>query len=156
MTTRRTLMRRGAGTVFLTLTLVAFALPAGAALKSEHVVKVERVAALGRVLFSEKGFALYTYAKDTKDHSKCDGACLSAWPALTVAKNVKPTGVAGLGVMMRSDGAHQVTWHGHPLYLFTSDTRKGVVTGNGVAGFHAAVLEKTTTKSTTTVKSYGY
>ena len=130
-------------------------LTAGAS--TSHVVKVERIAHLGTVLFSERGFALYTYGRDTRNHSNCNGTCLAAWPALTVAKGVTPTGVSGLGVIVRSNGQHQVTWHHHPLYTFTSDA-KGKVTGNGVAGFHAAVLKKVTPSATTTTatKSYGY
>ncbi|MDE3083540.1 MAG: hypothetical protein KGJ39_09025, partial [Acidobacteriota bacterium] len=51
---------------------------------------------------------------------------------------------------------HQVTWRGHPLYLFTSDTR-GRVSGNGVADFHVAILKKTSSTTTTTAtKSYNY
>lgn len=135
--------------------IVVASAPAGAALR--RVVKVERVVHIGTVLFSERGFALYTYASDTKNHSNCNGSCLAAWPALTVAKGVTPTGIAGLGVIVRSNGKHQVTWHGKPLYTFTSDT-KGKVSGNGVAGFHAAIVTKASTGATTTTatKSYGY
>ena len=124
---------------------------------TRHVVKVERVAHLGTVLFSERGFALYTYGRDTLNHSNCNGSCLSAWPALTVSKGVTPTGVAGLGVIVRSNGKRQVTWRHHPLYTFTSDA-KGKVTGNGVAAFHAAILKKAsaTSVTTTTTRSYGY
>jgi predicted lipoprotein with Yx(FWY)xxD motif len=135
--------------------LFALALPAGATTKSERAVKVERVAKYGEVLFSVKGFALYTYAHDTKNHSTCEGSCLSAWPALEVAKDVRPTGVAGLGVIVRSNGTHQVTWHGRPLYTFASDTRRGEVSGDGVGGFRLARLSSATT-TTTTTHSYGY
>jgi predicted lipoprotein with Yx(FWY)xxD motif len=135
--------------------LFALALPVGATTKSERAVKVERVAKYGEVLFSAKGFALYTYAHDTKNHSTCDASCLSAWPALEVASGVRPTGVTGLGVIVRAGGAHQVTWHGRPLYIFASDSRRGEVTGDGVGGFHVARLSSGTT-TTTTTHSYGY
>ena len=136
--------------------LAVAALPAGATTKSERAVTIKRVAAFGEVLFTVRGYALYTYGADTKNHSNCDGSCLAAWPALTVAKGVRPTGTAGLGVIVRSNGTHQVTWRGHPLYLFTSDTR-GRVSGNGVADFHVAILKKTSSTTTTTAtKSYGY
>ena len=38
---------------------------------------------------------------------------------------------------MRSDGSTQVTYAGHPLYTYTSDTSPGDTTGNGVNSFGA-------------------
>lgn len=157
MTTgNRSIGRRLAQGGLAVLGALAFALPAGATLRDQHVVKVERIAKFGEVLFSVKGYALYTYGADTKNHSNCNGSCLSAWPALTVAKGDRPTGYSGLGYIVRSNGEHQVTWRGRPLYLFTSDSR-GVVGGNGVANFHAAVVKALsgTSSTTTTMKSYG-
>jgi predicted lipoprotein with Yx(FWY)xxD motif len=109
---------------------------------------------LGKVLFTTSDMALYTYDRDTKDHSNCNGSCLAAWPALTIAKGLTPSGrgVSGLGVIIRSNGERQVTWKGRPLYRFVSDT-KGKVTGNGVAGFAAARLSA---KATTTTTAGGY
>ncbi len=126
------------------------------AAKTRVEVKVAG-SSLGKVLFTTSDMALYTYDRDTKDHSNCNGSCLSAWPALTVPKGVTPTarGVRGLGVMVRSNGERQVTWDGKPLYRFVSDT-KGKVTGNGVAGFSAARVGAKTTKSSTTTTSGGY
>ncbi len=73
--------------------------------KTRLEVKVEKTS-LGKVLFTTTGMALYTYGADTKNHSNCNGSCLAAWPALTVAKGLTPTGsgVSGLGVMVRSNG----------------------------------------------------
>jgi predicted lipoprotein with Yx(FWY)xxD motif len=157
MATKALMVRRGLVPLAGVVTAFALGVPAGAL--AQRVVKVERVASLGTVLFNEKGFALYTYGSDTKNHSNCNGSCLSAWPALTVAKGVTPTGISGLGVIVRSNGKRQVTWHGRPLYTFASDT-KGKVTGNGVAGFHAAIMTKasasSTTSTTTATRSYNY
>ena len=136
------------------LAALAFVLPAGANTRVQRVVKVERAAKLGEVLFSLKGYALYTYAKDTKNHSNCNGSCLAIWPALTVAKGRRPIGYSGLGFIVRSNGQHQVTWRGRPLYLFASDKR-GEVAGNGVADFHAVIVKALSRTPTTTVKSYG-
>lgn len=124
------------------------------AAKTRAEVKIAN-SSLGKVLFTTSDMALYTYDRDTKDHSNCNGSCLSAWPALTVPKGITPTGrgVRGLGVIVRSNGERQVTWDGKPLYLFVSDT-KGKVTGNGVAGFSAARLSAKAT--TTTTGGYSY
>lgn len=145
---------RLAGAVLASVAVVSLGATAGASTKSEHVVKVERVAPFGEVLFSAKGFALYTYAHDTKNHSTCTGGCLAAWPAFDVARGVRPTGVAGLATMRRSNGKLQVTWRGRPLYTFASDATRNKVTGNGVGDFHVARLS--TSKVTTTTRSYGY
>ncbi len=122
--------------------------------KARLEVKVMN-SSLGKVLFTTSDMALYTYDRDTKDHSNCNGSCLSAWPALTIPKGITPTGlgVRGLGVMVRSNGERQVTWDGKPLYRFVSDT-KGKVTGNGVAGFSAARVSVKVT--TTTTGGYSY
>lgn len=148
--------RRARALLLIALLCGAVAFGGSVGASQRRVVKVERIAHLGTVLFSERGYALYTYGHDTLNHSNCKGSCLSAWPALMVAKGVTPTGVAGLGVIVRSNGKRQVTWRHHPLYTFTSDA-KGKVTGNGVAGFHAAILKKASaTSATTTTRSYGY
>ncbi len=133
------------GCVALTVSSVA-----SASIKTERVLKVEVVAGHGRVLFDLKGFALYTYAKDTRDHSRCSGSCLAIWPALTVAHGVRPTGLAGLGVFNRGGGVEQVTWKGWPLYTFASDAR-GKVSGNGVADFRVASLTPAKSASSTSV-----
>ncbi|MBW4077372.1 MAG: hypothetical protein HIU84_02420 [Acidobacteria bacterium] len=124
--------------------------------KTRLEVKIVK-SSLGKVLFTTSGKALYTYDRDTKDHSNCNGSCISAWPAFTVPKGITPTGrgVRGLGVMVRSNGERQVTWNGHPLYRFVSDP-KGKVTGNGVAGFVAARAGTTWRMTTTTSGGYSY
>ena len=68
-------------------------------------------------------------------------ACASAWPPLLA--NGKPTAGTGLtasklGTITRSGGNHQVTYNGHPLYLFIKDKKPGQTTGQGVTAFGAA------------------
>jgi predicted lipoprotein with Yx(FWY)xxD motif len=98
----------------------------------------------GRVLTNSKGFALYWYAEDTPNSSKCTGSCASTWPPLLgkpeAAMGVNLTG--GLGTIARPDGTIQATYKGHPLYLYVLDTKAGKITGNGVGGEWHVMLKK--------------
>jgi predicted lipoprotein with Yx(FWY)xxD motif len=94
-----------------------------------------KTAAVGgvTVLTNAKGFTLYSFAPDSATKSTCNGACAKAWPP------VKPgTGSAVKGAfstIKRSDGATQLTFHGHPLYTFVGDKSPGQAKGNGVNAF---------------------
>ncbi len=154
----------GALSLLATTGVVAMSAPAQAGVRREVVVTLWKSPHDGKVLVTTRGFALYTYGRDRKDHSNCAGGCLALWPPLLVAKGVVPLGrgVAGIGVMTRSNGQRQVTFRGLPLYLFKSDTRRDEVNGQNVADFHVAHLgpltvTKTKSTTTTTTKSgYGY
>jgi len=99
---------------------------------------------LGTFLTGPNGKTLYTHAGDSTNTSTCSGACLTAWPALTVASGQHPTagsGVTGtLGTFSRSDGSLQVTYNGLPLYYWQGDTKAGDTTGQGVNGFSVALV----------------
>ncbi len=134
--------------------------PAGAAkppaVRVDRVAHVATVAGIGRILVDARGYALYTYDRDGKDHSTCTGSCLAAWPALTVPARERPTGVPGLSVFARAKDVRQVAWRSHPLYTYVGDTRPGVVSGNGVGGFHVVVLGPGRRPTTTTTATPGY
>jgi predicted lipoprotein with Yx(FWY)xxD motif len=93
----------------------------------------------GKILVNGRsGLTLYLFAHDGKNKSNCTGSCASIWPALTVSG--KPTAGAGvsaskLGEITRGHG-HQVTYAGHPLYMFMSDTSAGQTSGEGVNSFY--------------------
>jgi predicted lipoprotein with Yx(FWY)xxD motif len=99
---------------------------------------------LGTFLTGPTGKTLYTHAGDSMNTSTCTGACLTAWPALTVASGEQPTagsGVTGtLGTFSRSDGTLQVTYNGLPLYYWQGDSKAGDTTGQGVNGFTVALV----------------
>ena len=106
-------------------------------------MKTASSAKFGTILVNSAGMALYTYGPDDGGAtSKCTGACLQAWPALTVPAGTTPTlasGVAGtLATSKQANGTLQVTYNGKLLYTFLSDTAPGQVTGNGVAMFSVA------------------
>ncbi|MFI5034579.1 MAG: hypothetical protein ACHQFZ_00035 [Acidimicrobiales bacterium] len=127
--------------------------PAGAALKSLAVVKTHKVSAFGTILETTQGLPVYTLKTDHKNKSTCTGACAAAWPAVTVPAGDAPVGVAGLGSFMRSNGTHQVTLHGRPLYTFSGDT-KGKVTGNSSNGFSVVVIKAASSPPATTTTVY--
>jgi predicted lipoprotein with Yx(FWY)xxD motif len=98
-------------------------------------------ASLGQILVDSQGRTLYLFKKDTGITSTCTGACAAAWPPLLV--NGKPTAGSGaraslLGSTMRAEGKTQVTYNGHPLYLFAQDQKPGETNGQGVSAFGAA------------------
>jgi predicted lipoprotein with Yx(FWY)xxD motif len=106
-------------------------------------IKTASSSQFGTILVNGAGMALYTYGPNNGGTTNmCMGACLQAWPAVTVPTGTTPTlasGVAGtLGTAMQSDGTLQVTYNGMLLYTFVSDTSPGQVTGNGVAKFSVA------------------
>jgi predicted lipoprotein with Yx(FWY)xxD motif len=84
------------------------------------------------VLANAKGFTLYSFAPDTPVSSKCYGSCAAYWPPVT------GTPAAGQGLpgkvttITRTDGTHQLTYNGHPLYTYIGDTAPGQATGNNL------------------------
>ncbi len=120
---------------------------------------------LGKVLATSGGMTLYLYTPDGKNRSNCYGSCAALWPPL-IAKG-KPRAGAGvrqklLGVTRRRDGKRQVTYHGHPLYRYSGDSKPGQVKGEGYGGIWYAlnaagnkVEPHTSTGTTTTSGGYG-
>ena len=95
---------------------------------------------LGRILVDGNGRTLYLFEADTGTQSTCSGACAKVWPPLTTSGAVIGTGGASqpsIGTAKRLDGSVQVTFGGHPLYYFVSDTKAGDVTGEGLTSFGA-------------------
>lgn len=93
---------------------------------------------LGTILVNSQGRTLYLFKKDVGTKSACSGACAQNWPP--VHSTGKPTAGSGadaslLGTTMRSDGTKQVTYNGHPLYLFSGDSSSGDTTGEGINAF---------------------
>jgi predicted lipoprotein with Yx(FWY)xxD motif len=99
-------------------------------------VMAAKVGKYGTVLVAANGKTLYRYTPDKKNVSVCTGACAAYWPPLLVKGTAKPTAGSGvsaklLGVTMRSNGAHQVTYAGYPLYYYAADKKAGQASGEG-------------------------
>ena len=100
-------------------------------------VSVEN-AGLGNILVSSQGRTLYMFSMDSGTMSACTGACAVNWPPLRASG--KPTVGNGarasiVSTTARSDGKRQVTYNGHPLYLFKGDNKPGDTNGEGLTAF---------------------
>ena len=103
-----------------------------------YQVKVGKTSA-GNALVGEDGKTLYFFAKDTNGTIACTGSCTGTWPPFTLDAGEKTSAGQGvtaswLATVMRPDGKTQVTYNGHPLYYFASDTAAGDAKGNGYGG----------------------
>jgi predicted lipoprotein with Yx(FWY)xxD motif len=103
-------------------------------------IGVSDIGGLGKVLVDSQGRTVNLFEKDTGPNSTCFGACATEWPPVTT--NGEPTAGTGLtasmlGTTKRSDGKTQVTYNGHPLYLFEADKKPGDATGQNVDAFGA-------------------
>jgi predicted lipoprotein with Yx(FWY)xxD motif len=93
---------------------------------------------LGNILVDAQGRTLYLFRSDSGTKSACTGACAIDWPPLratgkpTIGGGVTPSIIA---TSVRSDGKPQVTYNGHPLYLFSGDQKPGDTNGEGVNAF---------------------
>jgi predicted lipoprotein with Yx(FWY)xxD motif len=95
-------------------------------------------ASLGNILVNSQGRTLYLFSRDSGTISECNGACADNWPPLRASG--KPTIGSGaraslISTSTRSDGARQVTYNGHPLYLFENDSKPGDTNGEGLNAF---------------------
>ena len=101
-------------------------------------VGIANDANLGKILVDSQGRTLYLFQKDDGTKSACYGACATAWPPLRA--NGKPTIGDGASASLvattaRSDGKPQVTYGGHPLYLYQGDQKPGDANGQGLTAF---------------------
>ncbi|HWB69645.1 MAG TPA: hypothetical protein VG518_06675 [Solirubrobacterales bacterium] len=102
------------------------------------IVSVTTVPGVGRVLVSSEGLTLYDFHADSGGKSACYGACAKAWPPLSTDSAPQPSNgviAAKLGTSRRKDGTLQVTYAGHPLYLYAADAKPGDAKGNDVSSF---------------------
>ena len=95
---------------------------------------------LGDVLVDSENRTVYLCKGDKRAKGACFGPCAHDWPPVRVTG--KPTAGSGakaamIGTVERSDGKPQVTYNGHPLYLFAGDNATGATNGQGMTAFGA-------------------
>jgi predicted lipoprotein with Yx(FWY)xxD motif len=118
--------------------------PAGVPVTSPITVTTETagsstvLAAVGNPFPGGAGTAtLYSFSKDSATASACTGPCANVWaPLLTSTPPVAGPGVdaSKLGTIQRTDGSFQITYAGHPLYLF-SQALDTTTNGDGITAF---------------------
>ncbi|HSA53538.1 MAG TPA: hypothetical protein VLH10_25930 [Yinghuangia sp.] len=119
---------------------------------------------LGKILVGPGGRTLYMFEADTSGVSTCTGDCAAVWPPLPAVGQTTTGGDAKselLGTTTRPDGAQQVTYNGHPLYLYQGDQQPGDTRGQGLDQFGAKwyvlnVDGNTITKTATPSGDGGY
>jgi predicted lipoprotein with Yx(FWY)xxD motif len=99
-----------------------------------------RHAKVGTYVVDGRGFSLYLFEKDKGKKSSCYGTCARVWTPLTVKG--KPAAGKGLkrallSTTVRTGGAKQVTYGGHPLYYYDDDHKAGQTEGQDVKEFGA-------------------
>jgi predicted lipoprotein with Yx(FWY)xxD motif len=90
---------------------------------------------LGTILVDGKGRTVYVFANDKTNASTCTGSCATDWPPVSAPAQLPATvsGVTGaLGTTTRTDGSHQLTVAGHPVYTFSGDSAAGQTNGQGL------------------------
>ncbi len=100
-------------------------------------VGVTNNSSLGDILVDAHGRTLYLFQRDTGMTSACTGQCTTNWPPLVANA---PTAGSGanttlLGTTKRPDGTTQVTYNGHPVYLYSGDSSAGDANGEGLVAF---------------------
>jgi predicted lipoprotein with Yx(FWY)xxD motif len=79
-----------------------------------------------------------TYSREIQAKSTCSGACAIDWPPLrATGKSTVGSGAnrSLVATNARLDGTTQVTYNGHPVYVFSGDQEPGDTNGQGVNAF---------------------
>ena len=97
-----------------------------------------RASDYGRVLFDDRGYALYAFTRDPRGRSACAEACAESWPPYLVRGSVRVGAgaeAALLATTRRPNGDRQVTYAGRPLYHWVGDREPGAVGCQNVSEF---------------------
>ena len=123
-----------AGAVSVSTGAVAQGAVAQGAVPTAHAARAAKVTLrhthLGNILATSSGFTLYEFTHDHSSANTCVhiSECSATWPALQTSG--RPTAGPGVRASLLSTtrlpgGKTQVTYAGHPLYLYSGDSRPG-------------------------------
>jgi predicted lipoprotein with Yx(FWY)xxD motif len=99
-----------------------------------------RSTSLGKILVNSAGFTVYRFTKDARNKDTCvtTSGCSEVWPPLTTSgRPIAGAGVKAslLSTIKLTGGRKQVTYAGHPLYLYKPATERGETSYVGVSSF---------------------
>ncbi len=88
---------------------------------------------LAHILVNASGDTLYAFSKDPRGRSECNGTCAAKWVPVLGQSAAGRSGVNSrlLGITVRSNGYHQVTYDHHPLYRYVGDKSSRTTNGEG-------------------------
>ena len=106
------------------------------------------------IAFPNANFPVYTLSRGQRGNARshdmndgwgpesaCQGLCAVYWPPLLTSE-LPEAGLGvdrhALGIIVRPDGSHQVTYDGQPLYLFNNDAYIGPIPGAGTKSINGA------------------
>lgn len=121
------------------LALVVATLAGAAQASTSRTVISTKHTSLGTILVNASGKTLYLDTADRPPHFACTGSCLKTWPPLKATGAVKAAGgsKASLFGTTKGPAGKTVTYRGHPLYTFISDSKSSPTRGEGQHGFYA-------------------
>jgi predicted lipoprotein with Yx(FWY)xxD motif len=119
--------------------LVLLGLVAGStAAAAQAAIPATADTAKGKALVNSDGMTLYTFDRDSKGKSNCNGQCANLWLPLIATVDATPSGAFSL--ITRDDGRKQWAYKDKPLYSWSKDSKPGDTTGDGVNNvWHIAV-----------------
>jgi predicted lipoprotein with Yx(FWY)xxD motif len=115
-----------------------------AAAPAAHTARAAKVTLrhtrLGNILATSSGFTLYEFTHDRGPHNSCVSIreCSGTWPPYTTVG--RPSAGPGVRASLLSSiripgGKTQVAYAGHPLYLYSGDSRPGETSYVGESAF---------------------
>jgi predicted lipoprotein with Yx(FWY)xxD motif len=127
--------------ISILLGCVAVLAGASAALAAGHSAKLKLGrTGLGKIVVNGRGSTLYMFTRDARNKDNClkVSGCAAVWPPLTSAgRPVAGPGIrrALIGTIRLPSGARQVTYAGHPLYMYIADSGPGDTSYVGFSEF---------------------
>jgi len=87
----------------------------------------------GGVLADDNERTMYVFERDEAGVSSCYDECAANWPSVAVGLVAGSNIDATTGSAARDDGDRQLTVNGRPVYLFSGDSQRGDINGQGLS-----------------------